>query len=80
MNRGRATSPAAREQFATVIALDSASTWKRPAPKASAHPGRVHVDGDARPAQALLLTDAETAEWIARRSGSGTGVSSMAAR
>ncbi|MER6406279.1 hypothetical protein ABT269_22740 [Streptomyces viridosporus] len=65
--------PGAREQFATVIlARVSASTWQRlapvvdPAPKSSPHPGRVHVvqDGDAHPAQVLLMTDAEAADWL----------------
>jgi hypothetical protein len=37
-----------------------------PASKSSTHPGRVHVvqDGDAHPAQAPLMTDAEAADWL----------------
>jgi hypothetical protein len=37
-----------------------------PAPKSSPLPGGVHVvrDGDARPAQAVLMTDAEAADWL----------------
>ncbi|WP_338785157.1 hypothetical protein [Streptomyces sp. DG1A-41] len=65
--------PAAREQFATVIlARVSANTWQRlapiagPAPKPSTHLGRFHVvqDGTAHQTQALLLTDAEAANWL----------------
>lgn len=65
--------PGAREQFSTVIfARVSTGIWQRlapidgPAPKSSAHPGRVHVvqDGDAHPTQALLMTDAEAADWL----------------
>jgi hypothetical protein len=65
--------PGAREQFATVIlARVSAGTRQRlapivdPAPKSSAHPGRVHVvqDGDAHPAQVPPMTDAEAADWL----------------
>jgi hypothetical protein len=65
--------PAARDQFATVIlARVSAGTWQRiapiagPAPKPSAHPGRVHVvqDGTAHQTQVLLMTDAEAADWL----------------
>jgi hypothetical protein len=65
--------PGACEQFATVIlARVSAGTWQRlapivdPAPKSSPLPGRVHVvqDGDAHPAQAVLMTDAEAADWL----------------
>lgn len=63
----------AREQFATVIlARVGTHTWQRlapiagPAPKPSTHPGRVHVvqDGTAHQTQALLLTDAEAADWL----------------
>ncbi|MGK5546683.1 hypothetical protein ACSNOH_18415 [Streptomyces sp. URMC 127] len=66
--------PAAREQFATVIlARFTANTWQRlapiagPAPKSSPLPGRVHVvqDSTAHPTQALLMTDAEAADWLA---------------
>ncbi|GED90820.1 hypothetical protein [Streptomyces sp. 6-11-2] len=45
--------------------------WHRdaagPAPKSSAHPGRVHVvqDDDAHPTQALLMIDDEAADWLA---------------
>lgn len=36
------------------------------ASKCSTHPGRVHVvqDGSAHQTQALLLTDAEAADWL----------------
>ncbi|MEU0216058.1 hypothetical protein ABZ281_13435 [Streptomyces sp. NPDC006265] len=73
---GRVTgglAPTTREQFATVIlARVSAGTWQQlapiagPAPKSSAHPGRAHVvqDGTASPAQVLLMTDAEAADWL----------------
>jgi hypothetical protein len=65
--------PAVREQFATVIlAWVSAGTWQRfvpmagPVPMFSVYPGRVHVvqDGSAHQTQALLLTDAEAADWL----------------
>ncbi|WP_143645621.1 hypothetical protein [Streptomyces swartbergensis] len=71
--RGPSLAGSAREQFATVIlARVSAGTWQRlapivdPAPKCSAHPGRVHVlqDGDAHPTQVPLMTDAEAADWL----------------
>ncbi|MFI1928417.1 hypothetical protein [Streptomyces sp. NPDC020377] len=50
----------------------SAGMWQRlapivdPAPKSSPLPGRVHVvqDGDAHPAQVLLMTGAEAADWL----------------
>ncbi|MEU1693645.1 hypothetical protein ABZ590_19815 [Streptomyces hirsutus] len=70
---GGGLTPSAREQFATVIlARVGTSIWQRlapiagPAPKRSAHPGRVHVvqDGTAHQTQALLLTDAEAADWL----------------
>lgn len=36
-----------------------------PAPKSSLLPGRVHViHGDAHPAQAVLMTDAEAIVWV----------------
>ncbi|MFD9283641.1 hypothetical protein ACFWD7_41445 [Streptomyces mirabilis] len=63
----------AREQFATVIlARVSTGMWRRlapivdPAPKSSPLPGRVHVvqEGDAHPAQVLLMTDTEAADWL----------------
>ncbi len=66
--------PAAREQFATVVlARVTTDTWKRltaragPAPKGSAHPGRVHVvkDSTAHLTQVLTLTDAEAAQRAA---------------
>jgi hypothetical protein len=46
--------------------------WRRlapiidPAPKSSPLPGRVHIvqEGDAHPAQVLLMTDAEAADWL----------------
>ncbi|MER8225388.1 hypothetical protein ABTZ58_33515 [Streptomyces sp. NPDC094143] len=72
-NVGGRLIPGAREQFATVIlARVSAGTWQRlapivdPAPKSSPLPGRVHVvqDGTAHPAQAVLMTDAEAADWL----------------
>lgn len=55
-----------------ILAWVSANTWQRPAPVAgptprlSAHPGRVHVvqEGTAHQTQALLLTDAEAADWL----------------
>ncbi|MDL5206371.1 hypothetical protein [Streptomyces sp. ALI-76-A] len=65
--------PGAREQFSTgILARASAGTWQRlapkadPAPKSSPLPGRVHVvqDGDTHPAQAVLMTDAEVADWL----------------
>ncbi|MER6162030.1 hypothetical protein ABT147_42150 [Streptomyces sp. NPDC001868] len=71
---GGGLTPSAREQFATVIlARVTANTWQRlapidgPAPKPSTHPGRVHVvqDCTAHQTQALLLTDAEAAGWLA---------------
>ncbi|MET9658548.1 hypothetical protein [Streptomyces sp. NPDC006510] len=54
------------------MARVTADTWQRfapvagPAPKFSAHPGRVHVvqDGTAHQTQARLLTDAEAATWL----------------
>ncbi|ASQ91804.1 hypothetical protein [Streptomyces sp. 11-1-2] len=56
-----------------ILSRVSAGTWQQlapiagPAPKHSAHPGRVHVvqDGTAHQTQALLLTDAEAADWLA---------------
>ncbi|WP_434597956.1 hypothetical protein [Streptomyces sp. A5-4] len=71
---GSVLAPAAREQFATVIlARVGEGTWQRlapiagPAPKSSPLPGRAHVvkDGAAHPTQALLMTDAEAADWLA---------------
>ncbi|MFD8007098.1 hypothetical protein [Streptomyces mirabilis] len=55
-----------------ILARVTADTWQRfapiagPAPMYSAHLGHVHVvqDGTAHPAQALLLTDAEAADWL----------------
>jgi hypothetical protein len=70
---GGGLTSSAREQFATVIlARVGTNTWQRlapiagPAPKPSVHPGRVHVvqDGTAHQTQALLLTDAEAADWL----------------
>ncbi|MDX3528203.1 hypothetical protein P1P75_17605 [Streptomyces sp. ID05-39B] len=70
---GGGLTPSAREQFATVIlSRVSAGTWQRlapiagPAPKPSPHPGRVHVvqDRTAHQTQAILLTDAEAADWL----------------
>ncbi|MBQ0975580.1 hypothetical protein AB0N37_31805 [Streptomyces griseoincarnatus] len=66
----------AREQFSTnILARVSAGMWQRlapivdPAPTSSPLPGRVHVDqdGDAHPAQAVLMTDAEAADWLTTR-------------
>ncbi|MBH1938988.1 hypothetical protein I5Q34_32825 [Streptomyces sp. AV19] len=71
---GGGLSPAAREQFATVVlARFTANTWQRlapmagPVPKSSPLPGRAHVvqDGTAHPTQVLLMTDAEAADWLA---------------
>ncbi|MFE4823753.1 hypothetical protein ACFRFU_46800 [Streptomyces sp. NPDC056704] len=70
----------AREQFATVIlARVSTGMWRRlapivdPAPKSSPLPGRVHVvqEGDAHPAQVLLMTDAEAADWLTATAAGG---------
>ncbi|MDX3587629.1 hypothetical protein [Streptomyces europaeiscabiei] len=64
---GGGLTPSAREQFATVVlSRVSAGTWQRLAPKHTAHPGRVHVVQDGTPHQthALLLTDAEAADWL----------------
>ncbi|MFH9829396.1 hypothetical protein [Streptomyces bobili] len=70
---GGRLAPGTREQFATVIlARVSTGMWQRlapivdPAPKSSPLPGRVHVvqEGDAHPAQVLLMTDAEAADWL----------------
>ncbi|MEU3787452.1 hypothetical protein [Streptomyces sp900129855] len=70
---GGGLTASAREQFATVIlARVGTHTWQRlapiagPAPKNSAHPGRVHVvrDGTAHQTQALILTDIEAADWL----------------
>lgn len=55
-----------------ILARVGADTWQRfasrasPAPKPCAHPGRDYAvqDGTAHPAQALLLTDAEAADWL----------------
>ncbi|MFD3501926.1 hypothetical protein [Streptomyces sp. NPDC058678] len=55
-----------------ILARVTADTWQRlapialPARKHSAHRGRVHVlqDGIAHQTQALLLTDAEAADWL----------------
>ncbi|MEV7906612.1 hypothetical protein [Streptomyces anulatus] len=64
---------AAHELFATVIlARFTADTWRRlapiasPAPKSSKQPGSAHIvqNGTSHPAQLLLMTDAEAAEWL----------------
>ncbi|MEH0517343.1 FtsK/SpoIIIE domain-containing protein [Streptomyces sp. B21-079] len=64
----------AREQFSTVVlGRVTTRTWDRlapqihPAPKSSTRPGRVHVvqGATAHPAQVLLMTDTEAADWAA---------------
>lgn len=54
-----------------ILARANANTWQLlapiagSAPKPSTHPGRVHVqDGTVHQTQALLLTDAEAANWL----------------
>lgn len=68
-----ALGPAWREQFSTVVLGRAPTrTWDRlapqvdPAPKSSAHPGRVHVvqGWTAHPTQVLLLTNAEATAWV----------------
>ncbi|MER7785336.1 hypothetical protein ABTZ92_24355 [Streptomyces albidoflavus] len=68
-----------REQVSTVVlGRGTTRAWGRlaprihPAPKSSTHPGRVHVvqGATAHPAQVLLMTDTEAADWA---SGVQTG-------
>ncbi|RZD89290.1 hypothetical protein [Streptomyces albidoflavus] len=61
-----------------VLVRGTTRAWGRlapqihPAPKSSTHPGRVHVvqGATAHPAQVLLMTDTEAADWA---SGAQTG-------
>ncbi|WP_434795680.1 hypothetical protein WN979_31045 (plasmid) [Streptomyces albidoflavus] len=58
-----------REQVSIVVlGRGTTRAWGRlapqihPAPKSSTHPGRVQ-DATAHPAQVLLMTDTEVADW-----------------